>query len=152
MILSHGQALESFIPDWFKPLAYGLILLRKDGYPCIFYGDYYGIPENNIPAKSEILTHLIKARKYFAYGTQTDYFDNQNIIAWVREGDIIHPNSGLVAIMSNGEGGSKQINVGPILKNSLFYDCTGNCSETVYVDEFGNGIFYCNGRKYFCLD
>lgn len=27
---------------WFKPLAYVLILLRRDGYPCIFYADYFG--------------------------------------------------------------------------------------------------------------
>ena len=26
-----GQALESWVPDWFKPLAYALILLRQDG-------------------------------------------------------------------------------------------------------------------------
>ena len=38
-----GQALESWVLDWFKPLAYALILLRKDGFPCVFYGDYYGI-------------------------------------------------------------------------------------------------------------
>ena len=36
-----GQALESFIENWFKPLAYALILLRKGGLPCVFYGDYY---------------------------------------------------------------------------------------------------------------
>ena len=29
-----GSSLESQIEDWFKPLAYGLILLMKDGYPC----------------------------------------------------------------------------------------------------------------------
>jgi alpha-amylase len=28
-----GQALESCVPSWFKPLAYSLILLRPDGYP-----------------------------------------------------------------------------------------------------------------------
>lgn len=27
-----GQALESFVQAWFKPLAYALILLRDDGY------------------------------------------------------------------------------------------------------------------------
>jgi len=37
-----NQALESWVLDWFKPLAYSLILLRKDGLPCVFYGDYYG--------------------------------------------------------------------------------------------------------------
>ncbi len=36
------QALESTVEPWFKPLAYALILLRAEGYPCIFYPDYYG--------------------------------------------------------------------------------------------------------------
>ena len=43
-----GQALQSWIDDWFKPLAYSLILLRKDGLPCVFYGDYYGITAKNV--------------------------------------------------------------------------------------------------------
>ena len=38
-----GQALESTVKEWFKPSAYALILLRKDGLPCLLYGDYYGI-------------------------------------------------------------------------------------------------------------
>lgn len=37
------QALEAPIEPFFKPLAYALILLRYDGYPCLFYGDLYGI-------------------------------------------------------------------------------------------------------------
>jgi alpha-amylase len=36
------QALESIVEAWFKPLAYAMILLRAQGYPCIFYADYYG--------------------------------------------------------------------------------------------------------------
>ncbi len=36
------QALESGVEGWFKPLAYALILLRQEGYPCIFCADYYG--------------------------------------------------------------------------------------------------------------
>src|SRR4029453_18563760 len=36
------QALESVVEPWFKPLAYALILLRHEGYPCVFYPDYYG--------------------------------------------------------------------------------------------------------------
>lgn len=38
-----NSSLESQVKDWFKPLAYGLILLMEKGYPCIFYGDYYGV-------------------------------------------------------------------------------------------------------------
>ena len=39
----HGQSLESFVEDWFKPLAYGIILLNESGLPTVFYGDYYGV-------------------------------------------------------------------------------------------------------------
>ena len=140
-----GQALYSFVQDWFKPLAYSIILLRKDGLPCVFYGDYYGIPSQKVLPMNERLERLIKARKYFAYGEQIDYFDNFNIIAWVRTGDEEHIDSGLVAIMSDGPGGGKTINVGKRLANTVFYDYTGNVKENVYVDNEGNGIFYCNG-------
>ena len=140
-----GQALFSWIFDWFKPLAYALILLRKDGLPCVFYGDYYGIPSQNVCAKKEMLDNMMQIRKQYAYGEQIDYFDHHDVIAWIRTGDEEHPNSGLVTIMSDGPGGGKTMNVGSRLANSTFYDYTGNVKETVYVDNEGNGIFYCNG-------
>ena len=140
-----GQALFSWIQEWFKPLAYSLILLRKDGLPCVFYGDFYGIPSQNIKPMGEKLEKIIKARKYFAYGEQIDYFDHHDIIAWVRTGDDEHTDSGMVTILSDGPGGSKMINVGKKLAHTVFYDWLGNVQETVYVDQDGNGIFYCNG-------
>ena len=39
------------------------------------------------------------------------------------------------------------MNVGKSLANSIFYDITGNLEETVYVDNDGNGIFYCNSES-----
>ena len=39
------QSLESWVEPWFKPLAYALILLRQEGYPCVFFGDYYDQPK-----------------------------------------------------------------------------------------------------------
>src|SRR5580765_9676 len=36
------QALESYVEPWFKPLAYAIILLRAEGYPCVFLADYDG--------------------------------------------------------------------------------------------------------------
>lgn len=139
------QALFSYIQEWFKPLAYAIILLRKDGLPCIFFGDFYGVPRYNIQPMGEKLERLIQARKNFAYGEQIDYLDHHDIIAWVRKGDDEHQKSGMVVIMSDGPGGGKTINVGEKLANSIFYDYTGNVRETVYVDKDGNGIFYCNG-------
>ena len=70
-----GQALQSFVDGWFKPLAYALILLRQDGLPCVFYGDLYGIPHDDIPPVDG-LRRLIKLREAYAYGSQTDYLDD----------------------------------------------------------------------------
>ena len=84
-----------------------------------------------------------KVRKYFAYGEQYDYFNHRNIIGFTRLGDYEHPGSGLAVVMSDARGGALQMNVGKNLANTVFYDCTGNLSETVYVDNDGNGIFYC---------
>jgi len=102
-----GQALFSYVQEWFKPLAYSLILLRKDGLPCVFYGDYYGIPAYHINPMNETLEKLLELRRRYAYGEQVDYFDDYNIVAWVRKGDDMHKKSGLVAIMSDGPGGRK---------------------------------------------
>ena len=140
-----GQSLESWVQEWFKPLAYAMIMFRDVGVPCIFYGDYYGIPEKNIEPLKEILDIFLLARKYLAYGKEHDYFDHPNIIGWTREGDYYHQDSGMAVILTNGEGGSKQMNVGKNLANTVLYDCTGNIKETVYVDNDGNGIFYVNG-------
>ncbi len=35
---SHLTEGNPYVQDWFKPQAYALILLRKDGYPCLFLG------------------------------------------------------------------------------------------------------------------
>lgn len=140
-----GQSLQSWVQDWFKPIAYALILLRKDGYPCVFFGDYYGIPHDNIQSKKDILDTFIKIRRDKVYGKQNDYFNDFNIIGWTIEGDEEHENSGMAVILSDGPGGSKCMNVGKGLANSVLKDCTGNIKETVYVDNDGNGIFYCNG-------
>ena len=48
------QALESTVEPWFKPLAYALILLREAGYPCVFMGDLFGLPNDQIPAVPEL--------------------------------------------------------------------------------------------------
>jgi len=55
-----GQMLESFVKDWFKPHAYAISLLRQDGYPCVFYGDYYGIAHDKIASKKTMLNKMMK--------------------------------------------------------------------------------------------
>src|SRR4030081_2231305 len=61
-----GQPLEVPIQEFFKPLAYALILLRLEGYPVVFYGDLYGISRSSKfkdPSCGDQLGDLIVARK-----------------------------------------------------------------------------------------
>ncbi|MDL2237082.1 alpha-amylase [Christensenellaceae bacterium OttesenSCG-928-K19] len=141
----HGQSLESWIQDWFKPIAYAIILLRADGYPCVFYGDYYGIPHDNVPPGRDWLLPLMRARVECAYGVQHDYFDHPNIVGWTREGDDEHTGSGLAVLVTNGEGGNKTMYVGKQHAGKVFYDCTLNREETVTIGEDGNANFFVNG-------
>lgn len=139
-----GQALQSWVEDWFKPMAYAFILLREQGYPCLFYGDYYGIEHDKFPAMKKALDVLLKARKTLAYGTQHDYFDDANVVGWTREGDDKHKNSGLAVIMSDGTGGTKRMYVGKQHAGEFFSDLTGNAKYNIKIDDDGCGEFYVN--------
>lgn len=140
-----GQSLESYVERWFMPLAYGLILLRADGFPCVFYGDYYGLTrENSMPAVRNEIDRLLKIRQYHAYGDQTDYFDHNNVIGWVRLGNEEHP-LGCAVIMSSGDSGFKKMNVGQMHQGETWIDKMGNMKDQVVIDEQGNGLFKVNG-------
>ena len=141
-----NSSLESQVKDWFKPLAYGLILLRKDGYPCIFYGDYYSIKRKQSPHRP-ILDILLDARKKYAHGEQLDYFDPPNTIGFTRKGDEAHPHSGLALLISNGEDGDKIMQVGTEHQGEIWHEITGNRQEEVTIDEEGNGKFTVSGSK-----
>ena len=140
----YGQSLQSFVEDWFKQLAYAIILLRKDGVPCVFYTDYYGNPAQNRPLVPN-LGKLIKLRSSYAYGEQEDYLDDETVIGWVRRGDEEHVNSGLAVIMSDGEGGSIKMRMGQQFSGMEFHDALGNCTETVTIDDDGWGTFRTEG-------
>ncbi len=140
-----GQSMESFVEAWFKPLAYALILLRKDGYPTVFYGDYYGIGgENPIPGQRENLDKLFQVRRENAYGEQFDYFDHNHIVGWVRAGNEEHP-EGCAVLMSCGDGGEKTMFVGEIHQGEVWTDRMGFVPEPVTINEKGEGVFKTNG-------
>lgn len=139
-----GQALCSFVQSWFKPLAYACILFRKEGLPCIFYGDYYGLPSHNILPMPD-LKKMIKIREKYAYGEQVDYFDHENIIGWVRMGEEEHPDSGMAVVLSDGPGGVKRMLIGKKYADVSFMDVTGKCQEPVVVDSEGWGNFRVDG-------
>ena len=136
-----GQSLESWVEPWFKPLAYTFILTRKEGYPCVFYGDYYGIPEMKFKGIKSELDIILKIRVDYAYGVQHDYINDKSIIGWTREGDNEHNNSGLAALITVNHGGTKRMYVGIEHIGELWCDVTKQISEKVIIDENGFGIF-----------
>lgn len=135
-----GQALQSWVREWFKPLAYALILLRREGTPCVFYGDLYGIPHDNI-APVEGLETLLKLRQSHAYGRQTDYFDDPHMIGWTRSGEKGVKNSGMAVLMTDNTAGNKRMCVGIEHAGETFVDALGHREDEVLLDEVGCGNF-----------
>lgn len=131
-----------------KPLAYSLILLRKDGYPCIFYGDLYGTEGEHAepPACGDKIADMAAARKHYAYGEQDDYWDQANCIGFVRRGTHDRPD-GLACIMSNTGPGQIKMHVGPEHKGEVWTDILGWEQGEVKIDEEGNGEFKCPGTS-----
>lgn len=146
------QSLESPVEPWFKPLAYALILLRKGGYPCIFYADYYGAKYDNCREGPPVILYshrflidkFLFARKAYGFGDQHDYIDHPNTIGWVRLGNSEHPGATAV-IMTNSSAGNKWMNM--FRPNKAFYDCTGHFQDILYTNEHGWGNFRCRERS-----
>lgn len=141
-----GAALASNVKDWFKPLAYALILLMREGYPVVFYGDYYS--ENRVGSyHRRIIDTLLWLRRTYAYGEQTLILDHPSTIALVRHGDADHPDSGLVLLMTNGDNGSKEITLGADHAGEEWREATGCISDTLRLDENGKAVFTVDAGK-----
>ncbi|MEO7960576.1 MAG: alpha-amylase [Ginsengibacter sp.] len=147
------QALEAPVDPWFKPIAYALILLRDEGYPCVFYPDLFGANYKDygrdgneyeiwMPAVPKI-EKLMQARKDHAYGLQRDYFDHANCIGWTREGNDHH--SGCAVVVCNGKDGNKSMEVGKRYAGRTFFDLLENHSATVKINNDGWGEFFSSG-------
>ncbi|KAF3765408.1 family 13 glycoside hydrolase [Cryphonectria parasitica EP155] len=148
LVMNHDtqpyQALEAPIADWFKPLAYSLILLRDSGYPCIFYGDLYGIKGENPfpPSCGGILPRIILARKLYAYGQQAEYFDEPTCLGIVRYGTWDR-RFGCAAVLSNAGAASKRMHVGEMHAGERWTDVLGWNDREVEIGEDGFGDFPC---------
>lgn len=148
------QSLESTVEPWFKPLAYALILLRREGYPCVFYADYYGAEyadpkcrggeKVTLPSHRWMIDRFLRARSEYGYGDQHDYFDHPNTIGWTRLGINEHPGA-MAVVMSNGADGYKWMNT--FRPNAVFYDLTEHLEEKVRSNAEGWGNFRCRGGK-----
>lgn len=144
-----GQSLESPVEPWFKPIAYALILLRKDGYPCVFYADYYGAEydnprENQPPVKMYshrvLIDAFLKARHAFGYGEQEDYFDHPNCLGWTRLGSEEHPGA-MAIVLSGGDAGFKRMNVHR--PGAKFTDIASHFKEEITIGDDGWADFPC---------
>lgn len=144
------QALEAPVEAWFKAIAYALILLRAEGYPCVFYADLYGAhyKDHGRDGKEyEIwlekvaeLEQLLQARCNHAFGPQRDYFDHPNCIGWTREGDNDH--SGCAVLVSNGDEGFKNMEIGNRYAGKNFIDLLGKNPAEVEINDEGWGNFF----------
>lgn len=145
------QQLEAPVEPWFKPLAYALILLREDGYPCVFSPDLYGTGYSDkgkdgndyevFMPKVDGIEGLLKARKENAYGLQRDYFEDAHCVGWTREGDGF--NKGCAVVMSNQDQYEKPMELGAAYAGHLFYDVLGRFDHKIEIDENGWGNFTC---------
>ena len=133
------QMLASWVQDWFKMHAYALILLRQEGFPCVFYGDLYGIPEHKIKPVRK-LERLLQLRQKYGWGEQKDYFSHPNRIAWTR-------GSGMVVVISNtsvelsDSKNLERVDDGEWIlfgkPGQVFVDALGNRLEEVVVNDQG---------------
>ncbi|KAI8980163.1 alpha amylase [Trametes punicea] len=101
-----GQTLESWVGTNFKLQAYALILLYGEGHPCVFYGDLYPNQECYDEQVAHGLRRLMDARKKYAYGARTDYFQEMNCVGFLRKGDSRR--GGCAVLVSNADCPGKQ--------------------------------------------
>ncbi|MBQ8159243.1 MAG: alpha-amylase [Clostridia bacterium] len=140
-----GQSLESWCDGWFKASAYGLILLHKEGYPCVFWGDLFGIPTRGIGPVTE-LPALMQLRMRCAYGDEHGYFDDPHLIGFTREGMDAFPDSGLAFLCTNKDGGEKKMYVGQRHAGHVFR-CVVGGQAPVKIDSEGFGVFRTDGGR-----
>lgn len=119
-----GRELDSHVKEWFKPLAYAFILLREQGYPCIFFPDYYGSHDNgNHKAQTigrEFIDLLLRLRKQFALGEER-FYAHSDIAGWIRMGGVPNARGAMAVTMSNSYGAVKAIRMNTGRLNKRFY-------------------------------
>lgn len=147
------QSLEAYVDFWFRQISYALILFREQGIPCVFYADLYGaeyVDKDKDGHETDVnlvgvenLPLMIQIRRDAAYGFQRDYFDHPNCIGWTREGAAEQENSGLAVVLSNGDEGEKNMEIGKSHAGKVFVDALGHRNEEITIDENGWAQFFC---------
>lgn len=130
-----GQALESWVMDWFRPQANAILLLSDLKVPCAFYGDLYGMV-NGTP-KTKGIEEMLKIRSRFNEGKIHRYDSGDpQMLAWKSEGR--HP---YFVVLT--EAGRKQIGIQePDLASRVLADVLDS-AHTVRLDENGQAVLDC---------
>ena len=146
------QSLESTVEPWFKPLAYAVILLRDQGYPCVFHADYYGAQYGerrhgedisiDLASHRFLIDRFLLARSKCAYGARYDYFDHFNCIGWTRLGTPSHPRA-MAVLMSDGDAGWTWMEVGKA--HTVFRDLSGHIQGAITTNGDGWANWRCLG-------
>jgi alpha-amylase len=133
-----GTSLESWVEPWFKPLAYALILLRREGYPCLFHADYFGHEgDHAVPRTAGCSTRSSPRARSTTMATST----TTSITRAASAGCAPATPSTRVRWWSSGDAGTKRIET--TKPNAVFRDATGHIGEPVHTDETGAAEFTC---------
>ena len=100
-------------------------------------GNNYRVELAPVPA----LREMMMVRHHLAYGEQRDYFDHPHVVGWVRLGHEETAHSGCAVVLSNGDDGFKDMDMGAGHANAEFVDITGNHSEKITTNEEGKAFF-----------
>lgn len=136
-----NESLQSWVEPWFKEIAYSIILLRNEGYPCVFYGDYFGINgDHPFEGIKDTIDGLVSIRQRYCFGEEDDYFEDPQNIGWVRRGNEENPIKAAIIISTNGNG---KIRMFVEEKEGTEYiDSLSKTDERVIVDKEGFGEFF----------
>ena len=136
--------------DWFRPIAYALILLRQEGIPCVFYPAIFGAKykeKNDQGSEVEVelwpvdlVKQMLKVRQHHAYGFQRDYFDDPHCIGWTRQGDRAAGTMGCAVLISNRGDAEKRMSMGKHNAGRLMAEISGRLNP-VQLDDEGQGTF-----------
>lgn len=139
---------------FFIPIAYALILLRRDaGLPCVFWADLYGSfgPEPGPDRSSfrppvaggSVLPRLLLARRLYAYGGQADYFDAPECVGFARRGHRRRSGGAGCAVVANigWTYATKRMCVGVRHAGERWTDLLRMTWGEVVVDREGYGVF-----------
>lgn len=148
-----GQSLASPVSLTFKPLAYAVILMRYDGYPCVFLGDLDGTQGDQASGQAPTkpvsdLAKMIKARKYFASGEQRDYWDHPQCVGWVRTGSKEHEaQHGCAVVLCIGEDEGRKRMQTDGRPGEVWVDVLGWHTGEVTIGEDGWAEFLCPAKS-----